>query len=227
MLRDLVDRHLLGTLTEAEKLSLKEMMESDTRIAEYVRESEEAFALVQHARLRRLRNRLKDWDRSEDKNRGNTGGGMTGFLLVLLSFILFFGWLGHHYSPGAMAARSFERTVDILPQPEEGEGAWKDGNLAFREHAFPKAILLYQPMLQSENEILSKHAQWKILLCQFAIAGPTPAWQESIQRFSVESPSVYKKEVHQLIRTLHSPTYILLYRNVFGQAVAAVKPKII
>ncbi len=226
MLRDLVDGHLLGTLSMEEQQRLLAMIEKDPTVAQYVRESEMAFASIQAAKRRLLRQQLQDWDKEAEKNTKGHGG-WYALIWILLGLFFLFSWIGYYYSPDRMAQRSFERTLTISSSTQAFDPVWREGNHAFRQGAYEKAIQDYQALLQSSDPDFIQRSTWLILLCQFAMDGPTPVWQNEIQRFSRETPSVYQKEADRLIQTMHSPTYIYLYRNVFGRSMASWQPKII
>src|SRR5690349_3195008 len=98
MLRDLVDGHLMGTLSMEEQQRLLVMMENDPSVAQYVRESEAAFASIQAARKRLLHQQLKAWDHEAEK--GPKGyGGWYALLGILFGVFFLLSWIGYEFSP--------------------------------------------------------------------------------------------------------------------------------
>jgi len=229
-IQDLVDRHLLNQASPDDKMKLLHLMEADPVFAQYVKECEETFNVLQAARNRHLRNQMKSWDAGiKNQKKGKDKGLLFLFILGLL-VISAWCWLTYSYSSVALAKRSFnaieESSISIGGNKVENE-EWQRSIKAFRNEEFEKAIYLFKGMPETVDSTLASHVHWNILLCQLALNGPSKEWMEALLEFSSKTPEPMRSEALKLLHILQSPVYTKLYRDVLHKSFTSVKPKII
>ena len=229
-IQDLVDRYLLNQASPDDKLKLLHLMEADPVFAQYVKECEETFSILQAARNRHLRNQLKSWDAGIKKQKQDKGKGLLLLFILVLLFFSAWCWLAYHYSSVALARRSFnviqENSISTFSSKVESE-EWQKGIEAFRNEEFEKANYLFMAMPETADSALADHVYWNILLCQLTINGPTKEWMDALLEFSNKAPDPIKSEALKLLHILQSPLYTKLYRDILYKSFTAVKPKII
>lgn len=224
-IQDLVDSYLLRQISPENKTKLLDMMEADPVFAQYVKEGEETFRVLQAARDRELRNKLKAWDAGmEKKNRGKGRGLLFLFLFVSL-VITCWCWLANHFSPVTMATHSFNAIH--LSENRISEDGWQKGIEAFRHQDFEKAFLVFKSLPETDDQSKTANIQWNILLCQLAMNGSSKEWLEDLIGFSKIAPEPIRTEAEKLSQVIQSPIYTNLYRGVLCKTITSVKPKII
>jgi hypothetical protein len=229
-IQDLIDRYLLNQVSPEDKLKLLHMMEADPVFAQHVKESQETFRILQAARYRQLRHKLKSWDAGIQKHKRVKSKGLLFFCIAVLLILSVWCWLAYHYNSTCLAMRSFnvieEKSISVYSSQAEWE-EWQKSIDAFREEDFEKALYLFMALPETKDSFLTYRMHWNILLCQLAMNGPSPEWMEKLLVFTNSAPDPMKTEALKLWHTLQSPVYTKLYRGVISKTFTAVKPKII
>ena len=229
-IRDLVDSYLLGQIDAANKEKLLTLIEADPGIAQYVRESEEAFAILQMARQRHLRHKLQAWDRESASRICSGKNPLLWFISCIGALVLFWFWLSIHYSPVYLATGSFSHILLLTSssgQPEPPEKIWADGTNAFLQHDFEKAMLSFQYYLNSPDSRIQDHAQWNVFLCRLALENESTRWEEDVREYIRRAPEPFQTEARRLLRRLHTAGYLFVHHRWIPGALSSVKPKII
>jgi len=229
-IQDLVDRYLLNQASPDDKLKLLDLMEADPVFAQYVKECEETFKMLQAARNRKLRHQMKSWDAGIEKRKRGKNKGLLFFCVFVLLAISACCWLAYYYSSVSLAMRSFniieEKSITAFSSQAETED-WQKSIDAFRDEEFEKANYLFMALSETTDSALAFRIRWNILLCQLAMNGPTKEWMEELQDYSNKAPDPMRSEALRLLHILQSPLYTKLYRGVLQKTFTSVKPKII
>jgi|GEM_PF-1078014 len=230
MIRDLVDSYLLNQINADDKAKLLAMMEADPVFAQYVKESEETFKVLQSARDRELHEKLKAWDVEAEKPKHGRGKRLLFFLFFVFLFVSFWCWLSYHFSPVTMAIHSFnaipQHSIQVLDNSITKD-EWEKAIETFRHKDFEKAMFLFMTLAETDDPVIAAQSRWNILLCQLALNGPTNKWLEELDGFSKNASEPIHSEAEKLFRKIHSPLYTNLYRGILHKTFTSVKPKII
>lgn len=225
-IQELVDSYLLGQISPENKKMLLNLMEADPVFAQQVKESEETFRLLQAARDRELRQKLKRWD-AEAKKTNNGKKSLLYALTFILLVISLWCWMDNHFSREHIAVQSFaavQKQIEITPQYT---GIWQNGIDAFMERDYDNAMLIFMSLAQDQTSSMIDYAQWNVLLCQLALYGPDEAWENRVEKLSEMAPGPVKANAVELLKKIHSPFYRIWYHSVFHKSLTSVKPKII
>jgi hypothetical protein len=229
-IQDLVDSYLLHQINAEDKARLLDMMEADPVFAQSVKESEETFKVLQLARNRELRAKLKTWDAAAEQPKRGRSKGLLFFFLCVFLFISFWCWISYHFSPVTMAMHSFNAIPEFDIQITDHMTSvdyWQEGMDAFRQEDFENAMLEFMSIPQTNDQTVTAHVRWNVLLCQLALNGPTHEWIAELNGFSKNAPEPIRTEAMKLLHVIQSPLYTNLYRGVFQKTITSVKPKII
>ena len=230
MIQDLVDSYLLNQISADDKAMLLDMMEADPVFAQYVKECEETFNVLQAARDRELREKLKTWDVEAKTSKRGSGKGLLIFLLFVFVLVSFWCWLSFHFSPAILAMHSFKATYENeirFAGTSTVDKAWKEGIEAFNKEDFEKAMLEFMSIPPTNDKTKMINVQWNILLCQLALNGPSNKWLDDINAISKTAPEPIHSHAEKLFRQIHSPLYINLYSGILHKTFTSIKPKII
>ena len=85
--------------------------------------------------------------------------------------------------------------------------------------------LFLEVNMDAENEDLI--LKWNVMLCEFALNGPTYEIENKVLSFSSGSNDELAKEAGRLHQIICSPLYQFLFTKVLGNSVKLVKPRII
>lgn len=206
------------------------MMQADPVFAQGVKESEEAFQILQLARQRELRQKLKNWDLISSKSNNRKKKGLLLALVLILLCFSSWCWLSYYYSPVHQAQQSFNSIQShFLPELESPfvSEKWNAGTNAFKQEDFENAMLIFISIRGSVDSLTKYQCDWNILLCQFALNGPTARWEEDLVSFSKQAPMAFQSSAEKLLKTIRSPFYTRWYKSLLKKSVSSVKPKII
>ena len=225
----LIDQYLMGSIRPEDKADLERMMASDPEIAELVKESREAFEVLQSERNRLLREKLRELDRNATRRSGFLS---KWIVLVLLSLVVAGGcwyWATYYFSNKAIAVRYFKVPFD--PEEElllsgDSKAIWEEANEAFNSEDYGRAFNLYQSFLDKGDHAVAFHARWNILLTDLAIHGPTESWRKALASFAWEAPAPFGSRAQELSRFLNSIRYKVI-ASCTQTNIAGLKPRFI
>src|SRR6187431_88835 len=134
VLLEWIDRYLMGTISAEHKAELERMMASDPDVAELVKDSQEAFKVLQSERNRLLREKLKAIDKDESKRSVFLPKWIFMMLLCLVMLVGGWYWAVQYYSNQSIAMRYFKMNAiteeETLLSPEM-KTTWEKANDAF------------------------------------------------------------------------------------------------
>src|SRR6187397_2898059 len=108
VLLEWIDQYLLGTISPEHKAELERMMTADPEVAELVKESKEAFKVLQSERNRLLREKLRAIDKDENLRSLFLPKWILMLLLCLVILVGGWYWAAQYYSNQAIAMRYFK-----------------------------------------------------------------------------------------------------------------------
>jgi hypothetical protein len=226
---DLIDLYLLGSLSPMDRAYLEERMAADPAVAQNVRESQNAFAVLLSERNRRIKERLQEIDRKDSSQGNRFIKRFIPFLLFLLGIVGFLFWASQFYAPASIASRYF----DSYPMPytrsndtAELEKKWEQANQAFIQEEYGLALNLYDSWNQDAGPIMDYSARWNILLTQFALHGATAAWKRELERFAREAPPALQIPARRLNQFLDSSFYRIFLASIQDH-LSAIRPRLI
>lgn len=228
-LLELIDQYLLDTISPKDKFELEQLIASDPKVAEKVKESQEAFKVILHERNRILKEKLKEIDQETPKKMVLfPKWALTGVICVF-AILLYVLWVSRYYNPSSIAQRYFENQ----PMPEAGISSrpdlaetWKKANEAFRRKEYEKAIPLYASWIEETGEAETYVAEWNILLARLALEGSTAAWKNAFTSFLTRAPEPWKSKGNQIVKLVRSGRYSL-FIHVLKSNLSALKPRLI
>ena len=229
-IHDLVDSYLLGRISPENKKLLHEMMEADPAFAREIKESEEAFRILQLARQRELRQKLLTWDALSALRNGRKKKGLLILLVMILLCFSSWCWMTYYFSPVHLAKQSFNSLQNVYHPLLESpliKAKWNAGTKAFNNEDFENAMLIFMSLTENNDSSMKYYCDWNILLCRLALDGPTPGWEEDVIAFLKRAPGPIQLSAEHLLKTIRSPLYTRLYRSLLKKGVSSVKPKII
>ena len=228
-LPELIDQYLLGTISPKDKLDLEQLMASDPIIAEKVKESQEAFKVIQHERNRILKEKLKEIDKETPKQSSIFPRWLLTMLICLVAILIYVLWVSGHYNPSSIAHRYFENE----PMPEtansvrqDSEETWRQANEAFLRKDYEKATLLYASWIDEAGDSEVYLAEWNIHLAQLALQGPTPNWKSTFTAFLKGAPEPWKSKGDSIIKLVQSGPYRFFFHGLKTN-LSALKPRLI
>jgi hypothetical protein len=224
-----IEQYLFGSISPENKSRLEQLMATDPAIADEVRQSREAFSVLQFERNRLLKQKLKEIDNEKPKRFGFLPVWIMPLVVVLMLLTSGWYWVSSFYSPSSVALRFFETGQHIgpslIPNAEAAEH-WKMGIDAFRKKEYEKAIQLFTTTLSVSQSQAEYETKWNILLAHLAKEGATIQWEEMAKAFSTEAPEPWSSKSRQLIRLFNSPLYNLFFTGIHTP-LSSLKPKII
>jgi flagellar basal body-associated protein FliL len=227
---ELIDSYLLGQISQENKKLLLDKMEAEPDFAQFVKESEEAFTVLQYARQRALRQKLKAWDAADTKSGNRKKKGLLILLILVFLVLASWCWLAYYYSPVNLAKKSFHDVnlhYQYSSKMEPDFEKWQNGMNAFGNEDFENAILLFKSVEEPVEWNLKFYKDWNILLCQLALHGADADWQQDLDAFSKQAPEPFRSAAKKLLKTIQSPLYSRLFQGILKESVTSVKPKII
>lgn len=230
LFEELVDSYLLGQISPENKKLLLDQMEADPDFARHVKESEEAFRVLQLARQRELRRKLKAWDAADMRRSGRKKKTLLILLITILLGFASWCWLTYHYSPANLSRQSFHAVQNhfrISGENQMEAEKWKEGMQAFENEEYENAMIHFLSLPESDDAVLKNYRNWSILLCQLALGGPQSEWVERMKEFLEQAPEPFRSEAERLLKTFKSPLYIFFFHGVLKESVTSVQPKII
>ncbi len=229
-IQELVDNYLLNQISPGDKKRLLTMMDHDPELARYVKEGVETVQILQLARDRDLRDKLKRWDARIEKTQRGKGKRLLFLFVLGLLAIVFWCWMTYRFSPENLAMQSFKAIpANVFPYTEREPflDAWQRGNSAFLRGDYEKALIFYLSCTGFDAPAMSDQVRWNILLCQLAINGPSNLWLQDLSDFSLAARDPFQSEAENLLRRIQSPLYSILYHGVLHKTITSIKPKII
>jgi hypothetical protein len=227
---ELIDNYLLDQISPEDKKLLLDKMEAEPDFAQFVKESEEAFTVLQFARQRALRQKLKAWEAAATTSNNRKKKILSIFLVLVLLVFALWCWLTYYFSPVNLAKQSFNDVYlhyQYSPKMEPDSEKWQKGMNAFRNEDFENAMLLFNSVEKTGESNLKFYKDWNILLCQLALQGPGADWQQDLDAFSKQAPEPFRYAAEKLLKTIQSPLYSRFFQGILKESVTSVKPKII
>jgi hypothetical protein len=228
-LPELIDQYLLGTISPKDKLDLEQLMASDPIVAEQVKESQEAFKVIQHERNRILKEKLKEIDKDNPKKSALFPRLVLTVVICFVAILFFVLLVSGYNNPSSIAQRYFENK----PMPEVGissrpdlEETWSKANEAFLKKEYEKAMLLYASWIEEAGEAEVYIAEWNFLLAQLGLQGSTIAWKSTFTSFLNGAPEPWKSKGNELLKLVGSGPYGLFFHGLKSN-LSALKPRLI
>ena len=191
-LLELIDQYLMGSIRPEDKVELERMMGSDPEIEALVDESRKAFNVLQAARNRQLREKLRALDKvrhasvwilatldyRDDMHTAIIGGSWC--------------WASYYFSNKTIATRYFKMAyhpVEELVLNDEMKMIWEEADNAFRSEDYGRASNLYNSILKNTEQSVLYNANG-IFLCQiWHCMVKLTGWRQAIETFANEAPS--------------------------------------
>jgi len=212
-LQELIDDYLLGRIQETDLARLNYLRKSDPAIDLQVRQSIEAFRVLQYARYKELREELHQIDASDigtDEN-PKPFPWVVKLVIVILSLVGIWIWVVNYFSPQALASRNF---FDISPAAvfdwhlnDEDIKNWESACHSFRNRDYQSAIHLFELYADHPENTVAIYAKWNMLLARLGEEGPVLNWKRDINQFESEASEPLKGKAKKLHRTIDSPLY--------------------
>jgi hypothetical protein len=228
-LLELIDQYLMGNIRPEDKTELERMMATDPEIAALVSESRTAFKVLQAARDRQLREKLKAIDR-DDTHRS---GLISQWIIVMICILVIIGgswyWASHYFSNKAIAVRYFK--IPNSPDAEialygEMKKIWEEADDAFRSEDYGRASNLYNSILKSPGLTEPYSARWNLLLSDLALHGQTIQWRQALETFANEAPAPFDTKARELSRLLNAGWYKMIAWLTQAD-ISGLKPRLI
>ena len=224
-----IDQYLMGTISPVRKKELEELMASDPGVAELVRDSKEAFKVLQSERNRLLREKLRAIDKDENHRSVFLPKWIFMILLCLVTLVGGWYWASQYYSNQAIAMRYFNMTStieEVISLSPEMKTTWEQANNAFRKEEYDLAFNLYNTFIEADGHALANHARWNILLTDLVMHGQTDEWKKALATFTFEAPPPFDDKASELTSLLNSRWYKLVAH--FTQVdITGLKPRLI
>lgn len=224
-----IDQYLMGTISPVRKKELEELMASDPGVAELVRDSKEAFKVLQSEHNRLLREKLRAIDKDENQRSVFLPKWILMMLLCLVILVGGWYWASQYYSNQAIAIRYFKMTSTIeegVSLSPEMKTTWEQANNAFNKEEYDLAFNLYNSFIETDDHPLANHARWNILLTDLVMHGQTDQWKKGLAAFAIEAPPLFNASAKELSALLQSRWYKVVAH--FTQVdITGLKPRLI
>ncbi len=229
VLLELIDQYLMGSIRPEDKVELERMMASDPEIAALVSESRKAFNVLQAARNRQMREKLKALDKDDTRR----SGFLPHWIIIMICALVIIGgswyWASYYFSNKAIAARYFKMTYHPEKEivlPGEIKMIWEEADNAFSSQDYERAYNLYLSILDSTELSLQYNARWNFLMADLALHGQTADWKQALETFAREAPTPFGDKAQELSRLLQSGWYNTMV--FLTQAdISGLKPRLI
>lgn len=224
-----IDQYLMGNIRPEDKAELERMMASDPEIAELLNESHKAFKVLQSARNRQLREKLK----ALDKDDTSRSGFLPQWMIVMISILVIIGgswcWASFYFSNKAIAIRYYKMAYqpeEELIMSDEMKGIWKEAANAFRSEDFGRASDLYKSILENTEWSDPYSVKWNLLMSDLALHGQTVDWKKALESFTKEAPAPYGQKAEELSRLLQAQWYWIIV-SLTQTDISGLKPRLI
>jgi hypothetical protein len=227
-LAELIDQYLLGTISVQDKAYLDQRVKTEPEIAELVKESKQAFRVLQAEQKRRLREKLRELDKRDTRWSAFWKKWFFIAIGLLIAIYFWWHWAAYYYNPTTIARRYFERDLQMEKEMylQEHAFAWEVAQKAFRHEEYETAILHYEPLKNNAGQPGRYFAEWNILLSQLAGTGATEEWKMAMEQFAQRAPYPLQNEATKLLGFLDSAFYRLLFARVQTH-LPPIKPRLI
>ena len=226
---ELIDQYLMGSIRPEDKLELERMMASDPEVAVLVSESRKAFNVLQAARNRQLREKLKALDKDETQR----SGFLPHWSIVMICILAIIGgswcWASYYFSNKAIAARYFKMTYqpeEEIVMSDEMKEIWKEAGNAFNDEDYSRACNLYDSILENKEYPDTFITKWNLLMSELSLHGQTAGWKQSLETFANEAPAIYGTRAQELSRLLHADWYRIIV-SLTQTDISGLKPRLI
>lgn len=213
---DLIDAYLLDTINPEEKERLQSQMALDPELANRVRESVLAFAVIRHARERQLREKMERWDLGASRYKVRRKQWPLIFLLLLIFFLGGTLLTLIHFAPANVAERWFHRespcpthATSCLQQNRIWEKAW----LAFSTRDYQTANQQFALYTLNADPEEWDAISWNLLLIRLAQEGPTIEWRTGLELYLEQAHQPFRTKAGKLKLMLDHPVYRYFIRK--------------
>lgn len=228
-LTTLIDQYLLGTISPEDRSLLEQLILSDPSVSKLVRESEDAYKVLQHEKNRRLKEKLHGLDRDEFMHQGFFSKPIGWLTILAVAVMAGVYLLVGYYSPISIALRNVEpypiSHTNATDTPEE-LATWALAQNALQARDFDGAIRRYIALSEHPDDMVKHVAKWNILLAQLALEGPTTNWKLSLDTFTMSAPEPLKSKALRLSGTLDSFIYRFFQKQLHDRF-SSLKPRLI
>ena len=222
----LIDEYLLGTISPQDKIALEQRMANDPAVAEMVRDSQQAFNVLRHARNQQLREKLRGLDQEDIQQQNMLPSKRILGLLILAALVVGAYLTSVYCSASSIARRNFE----AYASPADGKSdplqmEWVLAEKAFKTAQYEEAIQRYQALMASAVQADIVVARWNILMSQLAMTGATPVWKKSIEAFAGKAPEPLASKARKLAKDFNSSFQRMFYMY-FQENFSSLKPRL-
>jgi hypothetical protein len=224
-----IDQYLMGNIRPEDKAELEQMMASDPEIAELVNESRKAFNVLQSARNRQLREKLKALDKDDTR----LSGFVPRWIIVLICTLVIIGgsgcWASFYFSNKAIAIRYYKMAYqpeEALGMNDEMKAIWQEAANAFNQQDYGRASNLYNSILENTVRTVPYSVRWNLLMSDLALHGQTSDWKLVLERFAKEAPASLGKKARELSLFLDSGWYKIIV-TLTQADISGLKPRLI
>jgi hypothetical protein len=225
-IESLIDEYLLGTISPQDKAALEQRMAEDPAIAELVRDSQQAFKVIRHARNQQVKEKLRRLDQEDIHQQNLVPFKRIIGLLIIAALLVGIYLTSVYFSASAIAGRNFEAysppaAREMDPLQEE----WAKAEKAFRANAYEEAIQRYHVLTEKAEHSDAFIARWNILMAQLALTGATPTWKLALESFMREAPEPLATKARKMAKDFDSGFQRMFYMH-FQKNLSTLKPRL-